>query len=268
MITMILENDTVKAKLYEQAGIDRIFVDLEINGKQERQGHLDTVISNHSIADVHKVKSVLDCADLLVRVNPINSHSKLEIDTVIEAGADIIMLPMFKSAEEVRRFVSYVDGRATTCLLLETSQALARIDDILSVKGIDEVHIGLNDLHLSLGLDFMFELLSGSIVEFIVDKIRSHGIRYGIGGVAKMNEGILNGKMVITEHVRLGSSMVILSRAFKNETASSVDTLMMDVQLIHSSIEDAKRLSVIELLENKKQLKLNVESIVATKNSN
>lgn len=266
MITMILENDPFKAKLYEQAGIDRIFVDLEINGKQERQGHLDTVISNHSITDVHRVKSVLDCAELLVRVNPINSHSKIEIDEVVGAGADVIMLPMFKSAEEVRRFVSYVDGRATTCLLLETSQALARIDDILSVKGIDEIHIGLNDLHLSLGLDFMFELLSGSIVEFIVDKIRPHGIRYGIGGVAKMDEGILNGQMVITEHVRLSSSMVILSRSFKRESALSVDTLTNDVQRIHTSVENAKRLSVIELLKNKEQLKLNVESIIATKN--
>ena len=52
-----------------------------------------------------------------------------------------------------------VNKRVKTCLLLETSQALCRLDDILTLEGIDEIHIGLNDLHLSMGLDFMFELL-------------------------------------------------------------------------------------------------------------
>ncbi|WP_305461450.1 aldolase/citrate lyase family protein [Photobacterium leiognathi] len=72
----------------------------------------------------------------------------------LKAGADIIMLPMFKTAGEAQSFIDYIDGRARTCLLIETSEALARIDDILEVPGIDEVHIGLNDLHLSLGLSF------------------------------------------------------------------------------------------------------------------
>ena len=48
MITMILDNDIENIKIYDMSDTDRIFVDLEINGKQDRQGHLDTVISYHS----------------------------------------------------------------------------------------------------------------------------------------------------------------------------------------------------------------------------
>lgn len=53
-------------------------------------------------------------AELFVRVNPIHektdkySSSKEEIDEVIEAGADLLMLPYFKTAEEVQTFVKYV----------------------------------------------------------------------------------------------------------------------------------------------------------------
>mgnify|MGYP002235666245 CR=1 FL=1 len=34
-------------------------------------------------------------------------------------------------------------------LLLETEEARLCLDDVLKLKGIDEIHIGLNDLHLS-----------------------------------------------------------------------------------------------------------------------
>jgi len=56
---MYITNDAEIAKIAENAGVDWIFVDLEINGKEERQGHLDTVISKHEISDVKKIKSVL-----------------------------------------------------------------------------------------------------------------------------------------------------------------------------------------------------------------
>lgn len=41
---------------------------------------------------------------MLVRINPINVNSENEINTVIDAGADIIMLPMWKSVDDVNTF--------------------------------------------------------------------------------------------------------------------------------------------------------------------
>ena len=83
---MYITNEKKIAKIAEDSGVDWIFIDLEINGKEERQGHLDTVISRHSIDDVSKIKRVLRKSELLVRINPIYKESKSEIDKVIKDG--------------------------------------------------------------------------------------------------------------------------------------------------------------------------------------
>ncbi|WP_238579132.1 hypothetical protein [Neobacillus niacini] len=62
----------------------------------------------------------------------------------------------------------------------------------------------------------MFELLSGGIVEYICNKIWARGIEYGFGGIAKPGQGILPAEKILTEHYRLGSQMLILSRSFIN----------------------------------------------------
>ena len=71
------------------------------------------------------------------------------------------MLPYFKRVEEVSKFLQYVNGKAKTCLLVETPESALQIDKILELVGVDMVHIGLNDLHLALGMKFMFELFGG-----------------------------------------------------------------------------------------------------------
>ena len=227
---MYITNNYQIAEYAQNVGVDRIFIDLEYIGKKERQGNLDTVISNHSLEDITTIRKVIDKSKLLVRINPIHEGSKEEINEVIERGADIIMLPMFKTPKEVRLFISYVDKRVTTCLLLETPQALVRLDEILKIKGIDEIHIGLNDLHLGMGLDFMFELLSGGIIDYISEKIRLKGIRFGFGGIARINSGILPAELILSEHYRLGSEMVILSRGFHGR-ANSLKELQQNIDL-------------------------------------
>lgn len=219
---MYITNRIDVAKIAQQNGVDRIFVDMEYIGKDERQGGMDSVKNSHTIVDVKNVRAVLNKTELLVRVNPIHNatedycSSEEEIDAAIEAGADIIMLPMAKTPEDLIRFVRAVNGRAKTMFLLETGEAYKRIDEMLAVEGIDEIHVGLNDLHLSLKKTFMFELLSEGIVDEICQKIKAKGIPYGFGGIARLGYGLLPAENVITEHYRLGSSMAILSRSFCN----------------------------------------------------
>lgn len=213
---MYITNNKEVAKIAENSGVDWIFIDLEINGKEDRQGHLDTVISRHSIEDIKKIKSVIKKSELLVRVNPIYEGSKDEIDRVISDGADIIMLPFFKTTKEVKAFIEYVSGRVKTCLLLETPEAVENIDDILKIKGIDYIHIGLNDLHLGYKMKFMFELLADGTVQRLCNKFKDEGITYGFGGIARLGQGTLSAENIITEHHRIGSSMAILSRSFCN----------------------------------------------------
>ena len=159
---MLMTNDPGIARLAEAAGVDRLFVDTEVRGKAERQAGRNTIISGHTLEDVRAVRAAAPATELMVRLNPPFDGTPGEVDDAIEAGADVLMLPMFNEAEQVAQFVRAVRGRtARTCLLLETATALARIDTILEVDGIDEVHVGLNDLHISFDLDFMFELLAG-----------------------------------------------------------------------------------------------------------
>ena len=158
----------------------------------------------------------------MVRVNPIHEalsdypSSKDEINATIAAGADILMLPYFKTVEEVRTFIKLVGGRAKTLLLMETVEAANLIDEILEVPGIDMMYLGLNDMHLEIGMKFMFELLADGTVERLGDRIKAKGIPFGFGGVATLDGGALPGSMVLKEHLRLGSSMVIVSRSFCN----------------------------------------------------
>lgn len=242
----------------EKAGVDRVFIDLELNGKKERQGHLDTYITDHSIDDVCRIKKVLKRSELLVRINPYYSETKIEIDKCIEYGADIIMLPMFKTAYEVEQFIKYVNKRVKTCLLLETSESLVRINDIVNIEGIDEIHIGLNDLHLSMGLDFMFELLSGGIVEYLSNIIKAKGITFGFGGIAKIGEGTIPAEMILGEHYRLGSEMAILSRTFR----SNADDLNLEIKKIREKENEIKRWSSAEFKRNKITLQEKVNEIV------
>lgn len=268
METILITKDKKVARLAEASGVSRIMVDLEILGKKQRQGHLNTVISEHTLEDVKTIGNALTSSDLLVRVNPMNPDSKSEIDNVINAGAKIIMLPMFKTANEVASFVAMVDKRAKVCLLLETPEALVRIDDIVGLHGIDEIHVGLNDLHLAMGLTFMFELLSGGIVEYLSAKIRAANIRFGFGGIARLGkQTLLDAELILSEHVRLNSEMVILSRDFKagkesyEELINEVD-MKVEISRFHSYLKELNSLPVSALVSNKEQLKVIVDSIV------
>ncbi len=213
---MYITNDTEVARIAEDAGVDRIFLDLETIGKQERQGGMDTVQSRHTIAEIATMKGVLKKSELLVRSNPIHSGTEQEIDQIIAAGAWIIMLPYFKTKEEVERFLACVNGRAKTMLLFETPESVELVDEILELDGIDEVFIGLNDLSLGYEKNFMFTLLSDGTVEELCLKFRKKGIPYGFGGIAAIGTGTLPAEAILKEHYRLGSSAVILSRSFCN----------------------------------------------------
>lgn len=219
---MYITNKPQIASIAQDAGVDRIFVDLEFLGKESRQKGMDTVKNHHTLDDVSSLRSVVTHAELLVRVNPIHEKmdelisSSEEINSVINYGADIVMLPYFKTVKEVQQFLQIVNGRAKTILLLETPEAVECINEVLQLKGIDEIHIGLNDLSIGYGKSFMFELFIDGTIEKICASCNLYGIPFGIGGIASLGSGTLPSNYIIMEHYRLGSRMAILSRSFCN----------------------------------------------------
>lgn len=211
---MYITNSLPVALIAEKYGVDRVWVDLETIGKEERQKGRDSVKSQHTVDDIRKIKPHLTTSEMLVRINHWYEGSIQEIEDVIAAGADMIMLPYWKTVDEVQNFVQAVNGRCKTTLLLETKEAVDCVDDVLTMGGFDEIHIGLNDLHLSYGLDFMFELLTNGVVEMLCQKFATSGLPYGIGGIAKIGDGAVPAEKIILEHYRLGSTRAILSRTF------------------------------------------------------
>lgn len=219
---MYITNRTEIAEIAYNSGVDRIFIDLEYIGKENRQSGLDTVKSHHSVSDIPKIKNVLKNAELMVRVNPIHNKtadycdSEYEIRSVIEAGADIVMLPMYRTLNEVERFLKITNGSVKTQLLAETPEACDIMSCVSAVGEVDEIHIGLNDLHLAYRKKFMFELLADGTVDRICDVIKKSNKPFGFGGIARIGYGILPAEYIIKEHYRIGSSRAILSRSFCN----------------------------------------------------
>lgn len=235
---MYITNNPEIALVAQSCGVDRIFVDMEYIGKYERQGGMDTVQNHHTVTDVKNVRRVLDKSQLLVRVNPIHPDSETEIDSVIDAGADIIMLPMWRTADDVSAFLNFVNGRAKTMLLLENADAVNHLDSVLELEGIDEIHIGLNDLHLSLNRKFLFELLADDTVEQIAKELARADIKFGFGGFGRIKEGLLPAEYIVAEHYRLGSSVAILSRSFCN--SSKIEDMNKLKDIFKNGVEELR----------------------------
>ena len=163
---MYITNDPAIAQIAAGAGVDRIFIDMEVLGKAARQGGMDTVQSHHVPEDIAKVRDAIgSSAEIMARINPLNPNSRAEIDASIENGADVIMLPMWRTANDLRQFVQMVGGRARTMPLLETDTAADNLPEAVKVPGIDQMLIGLNDLHLCSHQKFMFQLLADGTLQ-------------------------------------------------------------------------------------------------------
>ena len=217
-----ITNDPAFARRCDALEGMRLFVDLERLGKAERQAGRNTFISEHTVADVGRVRRVLRRARLMVRVNPLNPGTRDEVDAVLAEGAQLLMLPMFTRAEHLREFCALVDGRAPVVALLETAAALDTLGTWIDTPGLAEVFVGLNDLHVSLGQRFMFEPLADGLLDQVADAARSHRLPFGFGGIARLGEGLVCGRDVLAEHLRLGSRSVILSRTFHREDGDAV----------------------------------------------
>lgn len=263
---MILCDDAESAIKAQNAGIDRVFFDMEYVGKADRQHGRNAVLSKNSIETIPSIRKVLDKSELLVRTNPIGAYTEMEVNKSIAYGADILMLPMVMDQNDAETFVHFVNGRAKVCIMIETAAAMARLDKILAVPGVDELFIGLNDLHISMGLTFMFELLSDGLVEYIADKCNKAGMPFGFGGIARIGEGDLPSDNILGEHVRLGSTSVILSRTFKgvigvDKNARKID-LAEEVQKVRNRTNEIGRWTDEQHTANRKKIAEAVDVVI------
>jgi hypothetical protein len=220
-------NDPALAARADAAGVDRIGLDLETLGKHERQKGLATWISPHREDQLPALRKAITRGKLFCRTNPINPQSKAEIDRLIGYGVQVLMLPMFTIAQECEKFVACIDGRAEAVCLLENRTAAENVNEIVRVAGIDNVHIGLNDLTLSLKMSNRFAVMSSTLMDKIADAVLGAGIRFGVGGVGRVVIGDdklpIPSDLIYAQYPRLGATAALISRAFFGGDPSTVD---------------------------------------------
>ena len=236
-VLTLFTNDVELAKRADAAGINRIGLDLEILDKAARQQHLNTWISDHKENQLSVLRQALKKSKLFVRTNPPHPRLAEEIDRFIEAGVEVLMLPMFKTAEDAANFIEYIDGRAEVSLLVETSAAAVRIDEIVQLKGIDEIHIGLNDLHLDIGLKSHFELLRYQFMDTLSDIVRNAGIPFGFGGIGRAKDDRLPipSDLIYAQYIRLRADRALVSRVFTSPDYTQLD-LTREVAIFRDSM--------------------------------
>ncbi|QDT90102.1 aldolase/citrate lyase family protein [Gimesia algae] len=256
------------AKYVDRCGVHCIFIDLELLGKVERQGGRDTVISHHKVENISRVKNVVQNAEVLVRLNPLNPQTSVEIESALDQGADALMLPMFRSLEEIEWFCDRVNSRARVVPLVETIGAMNQLDQIVQLPGVSRIHIGLNDLHLDMELNFMFELMSNGIVDKMAEICRRAEIPFGIGGISTMDQGLVSGRLVLSAHARLGSEWVILSRSF-HQLATSLSELQskinlpLELQKVDEAYSELMKRTDFEIEQDKQLLSQAVDEVAS-----
>ena len=151
----------------------------------------------------------------IVRV-PWNEPSM--IGRVLDAGALGVIIPMVNTPEDAARAVSacryaptgarslgpigamvrhgvkyigWANERVACLPMIETAEAVANIDEILAVPGIDAIYVGPADLSLTLGLPPLMDNKDPRFQDALVtilDACRRHGVVAGIQASAALAE--------------------------------------------------------------------------------
>jgi citrate lyase beta subunit len=224
-------------------------IDIERKGKASRQFGKNLFLSDHSIDDILAIKSTLKTAKLVVRINPLDEESSEEIKQVLDQGADYVMLPYFHKFEEAELFCHYINKQAKAILLVETAQAANQIHQLSQLKCVDEIHIGLNDLRLSMKYNSIFDLILDGTVEKLCHVLKKSGKPYGFGGVAKLSSRSLpvNPEWMLAQQIRLGCTVAWLGRTFRDGMA--IEMLNDEVKLLRSVIQKWKDASEEDFLK-------------------
>lgn len=140
-----------------------------------------------------------------------------EINAVIDAGADEIIVPMLTSTAQAERVLRRIDGACKVMLMIETRAAVAEIAQIADLPA-DRIYVGLNDLHIDRASNTIFAPLADGLL----DTLHSHyqDRAFGFGGLTLPGLGApLHGKHLYQEMARLECRFTFLRRSFYRDVA-------------------------------------------------
>lgn len=222
---VLFESDAERAAYFYEQGIDSFMVDLEFMGKNLRQLGFDTEIRPGSLEDLRQIAAMTG-VEAWCRINGFGDHSPAEIEDVIAAGADVVVLPMVTKIADAEAFIRQVDGRARATLMIETMSA-AYLAEELSALRPAHIFFGLNDFAISRGGGSIFRAISDGTVEQV--RRAMPGISFGFGGLTDPQLGNPIPSMLLLEEMeRLDCQFTFLRRSFHRDTKNVAPRTILD----------------------------------------
>lgn len=196
--TWLTFSDTVSAQLMAGTGLDWLNVELEHSHLTiDQAARAFAIIAASGCVPLARVpfntteniKRVLDNGAWGVVVPLVNTRA--ECEAVVNAsryrplGQRTIggQLGPVNFATDSATYFARANDELLVVVMAETAEAVANIDDILSVPGIDVVFVGPNDLHASLGAAPAFDSALPAFNEALAKILASakrHGVAPGI----------------------------------------------------------------------------------------
>ncbi|MGI8983424.1 MAG: aldolase/citrate lyase family protein [Acidimicrobiales bacterium] len=231
-------NSAAPARAVVAAGATGVVVDWERRGKRRRQAGADTQINADTPDDLAAVRAA-SAGVVLCRVNQWSPWTPAEIDLAIGIGADEILLPMVRRPEEVDAALQVVGGRCGLGILVETTEAVRRLDDLVR-RPLSRVYLGLNDLMIDRGGGPLFLALVDGTVDRVAAATAGVGVAFGVAGLTRPDAGRpVPCRLVLGALARAGASFTFLRRSFWADTAGR--DLALEVPRILAAAGEAGR---------------------------
>ena len=232
----LFSTDPAFAGAAVEAGAAGVIVDWEHRGKRERQLGADTQVNTDTPADLDRIRAAT-AGRVLCRVNGWGPGSEREIDLAVALGADEVLLPMVRGLAEVDAALAVLDGRCGLGILVETTDAVERTEELVS-RPLSRLYVGLNDLMIDRGGRNLFTPL----VDGTVERVRAATparIPFGVAGLTLPDRGWpIPCRLLAGELARLDASFTFLRRSFQADVAGR--DLAVELPRILASVAAAR----------------------------
>ena len=227
------------------AGAAGIVIDWERRGKARRQRGEGTQINHDTLADLIRMRAAVP-GRLVCRINGYGPWTRGEVADAVAAGADEILLPMVRSAEEVDRTLDAVAGRCGLGILIETQDAVDRAAE-LACRPLSRIYVGLNDLRIDRRSSELFRPLVDGTVEAVRSVVPQP---FGVGGLTLPGGGFpVPSDLLAAELVRTGAEFTFLRRAFTADMAGRDP--FVEVPRLLDSLARLRRADLDEVAERR-----------------
>jgi 4-hydroxy-2-oxoheptanedioate aldolase len=208
---------SIGAEIFAGAGVDYVCVDQQ-----------------HGVIDYDSMVPMIQAirAEGAAPITRVLSNDPFLIMKALDAGAWGVVVPLVNNAEDAARAVSAcrypprgtrsygpvraagvigsrdpeeLGGEVLCLVMVETGEALERVDEIASTPGLDGIYIGPSDLALSLGLPPTLDIQEGKHAE-AVERIREACHRNSIAAGIHSPSG-----QWARRHVEAGFDMVTVA---------------------------------------------------------